>query len=478
MRKQKETLPPHAPKIEIALLGAMMLDSMAYYRVTSQQQLVPSDFYSDVNASIFSAIDMLAKAGKSIDMMTVAEQLKKNGTLDSIGGAYYLVEITNTVASSANIEYHTQIMKQHSMKRELIKLGDYSMKGALDPTFDVLELTENVQKRAMEITDKLTKSEDNINEILKDIDNGAFGNIKESQKAISTGIIDLDTALCGGVEQDDFIAIGADSGGGKTALAMNIVLSFLENDKHLAFFSYEMKTKKLLIRLIAGQGEIKAENIKIGNLSSDEYTRYILAREWVDEKIKKGLLKVYDCSGMTIETLRAKCVALKFQQPLHGVFIDYLQLIESSKNFKDLDSSATYNSREILKIKNQIEAPFIVLSQLRKNKPTNRPTKHDLFGSQALENCASKILLIDRPETRDEIEFADGTSTINKAKIYIDKNREGKPSAVKLHYNGECFKFENDIDKYYSNQTYSTAPNSNLVLGSQTNEDDSDDMPF
>lgn len=468
MRKTKETVPPHSKSLEDAILGAMMLESDAYFRVTSQQQLTSNDFYSDVNATIFTAIENVAKSNSAIDLLTVAEQLKKMDKLDAIGGAYYLVELTSRIASTANIEHHTQIVKQASMKRELIKLGDYSMKSACDPTIDVLELTENVQKIAMGITDKLTKSEDNINDILKDIDNAAFGNIKESDKPISTGITDLDKHICGGIEKDDYVAIGADSGGGKTTLAMNILLSFLEHDKTAAFFSYEMKTKKLLIRLIAGQGEIGAENIKIGQLSSDEYTRYVLSRKWIDEKIKKGLLKIFDCSGMSIETLRAKCVAMKFKGSLDGVFIDYLQLIENTKNLKDLDASATYHAREILKIKNTIEAPFIVLSQLRKNKPTNRPTKNDLYGSQALENCASKILLIDRPETRDELEFTDGSTTIGKAKIYIDKNREGKANSQKVEYLGNCFKFANDFDKPHYKTTYS---NSN-------SESDSDYMPF
>lgn len=450
MQKQKvKTMIPHQPQLERAVLGAMLVDSAAYYLATSQQQLTINDFYTDLHAKIFECICKIAAKNGKIDLVTVGKEFIAIG-----GDLLDLTEIAGMVGSTANVEYHVQCLKQVTMRRQLIAVADKAQKAAFDASNDIFDVVQFAQKEVLSITDKLTKTADNIDDILEEIDRAAAGIIEESNAPISTGITDLDKNICGGVERDDYFVIGADSGVGKTALMFCMVLSFLENDKRCAVFSYEMKTKKLLIRLICAKAEIRGENLKMGTLTEDEAQRYEMARYWLDDKLKKNLLHIFDCSGMPIDGLKAKCIAMNTKHPLDGIFIDYMQLIPTGQWHRDANEATSQIARELMHIKNYIGVPIVALSQLRKTKLLNRPCANDLLGAQALENCASKILLIDRPQKRDIMEFADGTSTIGKAEIYIDKNREGGIACERISYSGEYFKFTNLQPNNYENAAY------------------------
>jgi len=411
---------------------------MAYYRVMNQQPLTENDFYTAHHAAIFKAIQGIAKNNGKIDLLTVGQAFVASG-----GDIMDVMDISNTVGSTANLEYHVQCLKQVTMRRELIKISDITQKSAFDASVDILETVGYAQRSVMEVTDKLTKTEDNLSDILQGIDNDADGVYNPANSPVSTGITDLDKNICGGVENDDFFVIGADSGVGKTALMFNIVSSFLENGKSCAVFSYEMSTKKLLIRLISAKAEVMAQNIKMGTMSEDERQRYKLARLWINEKIEKNLLHIFDCGGMSIEVLRAKCIAASCQHKINGIFIDYMQLIPTGRFFKDQNESSSFVARELMNIKKHLGVPVIAASQLRKNKLGSRPTAADLLGAQALENCASKILLIHRPEKEGIMQFEDGEDSIGKADIYIAKNREGQTACERIRYSGYYFKFEN-----------------------------------
>lgn len=424
--------PPHRKDLEERILGALLVDSTAYYLANEQQPMNHQDFYLERNQNLYTCIEAIANRNKDIDLVTVSSEIIKRGFDIS---PYDLVGISNKVASSANLGSWVMELKELSMRRELIKVSYEAHQNAFDMSLDAIELVTDAQAKTTNITDKLTGTAQSIDKVLDIINIRATQPLKSKGLAIPFGIDTLDSIINGGLEQEDFIVIGARPSQGKTALALNMTLALLKKGKEIAFFSYEMTTEQLLRRLLSSYTQIPQNDLKRGQIREEDIQVYSAGMNFL--RANQHLMHIYDCAGMEIEVLKAKAHALKAKAPnLSCIFIDYAQLINTKERIKDENQKAAYITHSLMYLKKAIKVPIVLLSQLRKSAGSGIPTSADLLGSQAIEADATKVLLPHRPEHYKIDKFDDGEYSEGKGDIHVVKNRDGGLGVARLHFNG------------------------------------------
>ncbi len=478
-------LPPQAPALEEAVLGAIMLDKDALTVVIDT--LRPDSFYSDAHALIYKAMLSLFERTQPIDLLTVSEELKKTGDLEKVGGPYYLVELTNRVASSANLEYHARIVAQKFIQRELIRVSNTVIKDAYEDTTDVFELLDKAEQGLFEITEKnLSRSYSSMSSLLgqavKQVEEASHN--KEGLTGVPTGFVDLDR-MTSGWQPSDLVIVAARPGMGKTAFTLALAANAATFQKPVAFFSLEMSSIQLVKRLISMETEIPGEKLKKGSLEDYEWQQLNAAVE------KMGERKIFidDTPAINIFELRAKCRRLKMQHDIQMVMIDYLQLMSGSmdKNKStNREQEISSISRALKGLAKELSVPVIALSQLSRavetRGGTKRPQLSDLRESGAIEQDADMVTFIYRPEYYQILEDEEGNSLKNKAEVIIAKHRNGALGTVELRFTGETAKFSDWGDAGFGD--FSPAPGntdspmSNIITRSSKMNEDFDDVPF
>ncbi len=354
---------PQATDLEAAVLGALMLDKDALPIVLDI--LRPESFYVDAHQLIYRAILKLFEKSHPVDLLTVTEELKKAGDIETVGGAYYLVELTGRVGSSANIEYHARIVAQKQIQRELIKVSTQIIRDAYEDTTDVFTLLDDAEQGLFAVTqNNLSRQYESMGELasktlkileeLKDKEDGLTG--------VPTGFTDLDR-LTSGWQPSDLIILAARPGMGKTsfvlALARNAALEF---NKGVAVFSLEMASTQLVQRLISLEAEISGSKLRSGKLEEYEWQQL----HTTIEKMSEIPIYIDDTPGINIFELRAKCRRLKMQHDIQMVIIDYLQLMSGGGNNKNTNREQEISqiSRALKGLAKELNVPVIALSQL------------------------------------------------------------------------------------------------------------------
>ena len=317
-------LPPQAIDLEEAVLGALMLEKDALSSVIDI--LKPEVFYKDNHQKIFFAIRHLFEKSQPVDILTVTTQLRQQGELEMIGGAYFITELTNRVASAANIEFHARIIIQKFIQRELIRISTEVIQSAYEDTSDVLDLLDKAEKNLFEIAQNnlrrdSRKMDDLMHEALKEIE--ALKDKKDGLTGVASGFTDLDR-MTSGWQKSDLVIIAARPAMGKTAFVLSCARNAaVDFNKPVVVFSLEMSSVQLVNRLISGETEIEQEKIRKGNL--EEW-------EWAQIHSKIGRLEqapliIDDTPALNIFEFRAKCRRLKSQHDVQLIIIDYLQLM-------------------------------------------------------------------------------------------------------------------------------------------------------
>jgi len=436
--QQPKMMIPSAPDLEELILGAMLVDSNGYYIANNQQELTTEDFTSSFNKQVFTHIQAIIGDSGKVDLATVGMRLVGDG-----GDIFKLSELTNRVGSTANLEYHVVCLKQVTMRRQLLFSAHKAMGMATDKSNDVFDIVEMVHSEVLNITEKLTKTAANTVDLLKNISQIAL-NIKPFERFfMPSGLSSLDDAGLYGIEDRDIMCIGADAGVGKTALALNLAIQFLESKKHIAFFSYEMNPEDLILRIISIKTGLSMREMQEGKLEDYDKQIFMSAEEWLNDRLQ--YLHCFDCAGMSIEVLRSKALALNYQKHLSCVLVDYVQLIAAPPRMYDQNAKQEYNCEKLQHLKKELGCGMILLSQLRKTKLSGRPTASDLKGAQVLEAMCTKIILLDSLYKKG-IEYDENNeSTMGKIDVYVDKNRNGQIFNTTVKYIGYCYKFE-DLD--------------------------------
>ncbi len=473
-------LPPQAIELEEVVLGALLLEQDAY--TTVSETLKPEYFYKEAHQNVYQAITNLFMKQQPVDMLTVMEELKAMGKLEETGGAYYLSELTEKVASSAHIDYHARIIWQKYLQREIIRVSSDLQTKSYDETVDVSDLLEEAENSFFSLSQGQMKREAlQINPVIDE----AINRIKEAGKredglsGIPSGFTDLDR-ITSGWQKSDLVIIAARPAMGKTAfvlsMARNIAIDF---NKPVAIFSLEMSNVQLVNRLIVSETELASEKIKNGNLTSYEWEQF-------HTKITPLIdapLYIDDTAGLSIFELRAKCRRLKSKHDIGIIIIDYLQLMNASgMNPGSREQEVSLISRSLKGLAKELDVPIIALSQLNRGVESRtgdakRPQLSDLRESGAIEQDADMVLFIHRPEYYKITEDMDGNSLLGIAEIIIAKHRNGATGDIRLRFKQHLARFQNledDIlDSPDSNFYQSVESDVHKTFPSKLNNDNS-----
>jgi replicative DNA helicase len=475
---------PQALPLEEAVLGALMLDKDALAVV--MDIIRAESFYKDAHQAIYKAMLELFQKSHPVDLLTVTEELRKAGDLDKIGGPYYLVELTNRIASAANIEYHARIIAQKHIQRELIRVSTQIIKDAYEDTTDVFNLLDDAEKglfaitqqnlsRGVETMSSLTSKTLKQLEALKDKEDGLTG--------VPTGFVPLDR-LTSGWQSSDLIILAARPGMGKTsfvlALARNAALDF---GKGVAVFSLEMSNVQLVQRIISLEAEISGHKLRNGQLEEYEWQQLHSSIE----RLSEAPIYIDDTPGINIFELRAKCRRLKMQHDIQMVIIDYLQLMsggsDNQRGNREQEVSAI--SRSLKGLAKELNVPVIALSQLSRavevRGGTKRPQLSDLRESGSIEQDADIVSFIYRPEYYQILEDEEGQSLKGVAEIIIAKNRHGALDTIKLRFVDQFAKFTDLDDPDFGDlpeDTFSNPFDQTNIITRPSKMNSDEDIPF
>lgn len=491
-------VPPQAVELEEAVLGALMLEKDALTNVIDILKV--ESFYKDAHKVIFQAILDLFSESQPIDLLTVSTQLRKSGTLEIAGGAFYVTELTSKVASAANIEYHARIITEQSIKRELIRISGEIQKDAFEDTTDVFELLDKMEQSLFEISEKnIRKNYSDMRSIMREaiIELEAKKHQKDGLTGVPSGLTALDR-VTSGWQKSDLVIIAARPAMGKTAFVLSVLRNAaVDHNRPVAIFSLEMSSVQLVNRLISSEAELDSEKIKKGSLADHEWAQLVHKTA----KLSKAPLFVDDTPALSILELRAKCRKLKAQHDIQMVVIDYLQLMsgdsKSGGQGGNREQEIASISRALKKIAKELSIPVIALSQLSRAVETRggdkRPQLSDLRESGAIEQDADMVMFLYRPEYYGITQDEDNNSTAGVGEVIIAKHRNGSLENVKLRFIGRYTKFT-DLDfgmNYpspspevsYSHKFTSSASGvsafdsgQTIKLTSRANEDDIDDV--
>ena len=432
---------PQATPLEEAVIGALLVDKDGLPSVI--EILRTESFYKDAHGMIYEVMLELFEKSQPIDLLTVHEALKKSGKLEKVGGLDYLLELTNKVASAANVEYHARIIAQKYIQRQLIKVSTETIKDSFEDAKDVFDLLDQAEQNLYDITDKnLNTGYEKLSALAikarKEIEEVAQK--EEALTGVPTGFDDLDR-ITSGWQNSDLIIIAARPGMGKTAFTLSLARNAALQNRAVAVFSLEMSNLQLVQRLISMESEIDSRKLRNGNLTKEEWPKLNAAVDNMAE------LPIYidDTPAINIFELRAKCRRLKQNHDISLIVIDYLQLMQAAPNAgrTNREQEISTISRSLKGLAKELNVPVIALSQLSRAVETRggnkKPVLSDLRESGAIEQDADIVTFIYRPDYYELSE--DFEAAPNEAEIIISKHRNGALGSVFLRFIKEYVKF-------------------------------------
>lgn len=432
-------IPPQAPELEIAVLGAIMLEPSVIEKIGTIIQ--PDDFYVPANILIFKACLILINNGSRIDIMTVCEKLKKDGELDLVGGIYYVTSLTRDVVSSAHVEEHARLLKEYSIKRQIIKVGMEMVKAGYEPQTDAFQLHDEMVDKVSDIISGINRSKiELIGNVMKKAIQESYDRNQNGIDFIGyrTGIKSLDR-LIGGFAPSDFIIIAGGTGEGKSTLALNIANSIANEGIPTAFFTLEMQSKQLAYKILSEETESTIKSLRLGNLTENKW------KQLFEQQVKYANIPLYlnDAVGLNISELCSIIRALVKNKGVKIAFIDYLQLIKSGVKVGIREQEVNYISKELRTLALELDIPIVALSQLsRIEKGTSRLYQlSDLRESGAIEQDATNVIFIYKPILPNQNRYIQELTvegygkfetTIDDTLIISAKNRNDATGAIRV----------------------------------------------
>ncbi|MDG1582154.1 replicative DNA helicase [Pseudomonas sp. GOM6] len=435
-------VPPHSIEAEQAVLGGLMLDNNAWERVSDA--VSDGDFYRHDHRLIFRAIFTLAERNSPFDVVTLSEQLDKEGHLSQVGGLGYLGELAKNTPSVANIKAYAQIIRERATLRQLIGISNDIADMAYAPQGkSAVEVLDEAERQIFQIAEARPKAGGpvGINEILvKTIDRiDELFNTNEGLTGISTGFTDLD-GMTSGLQPADLVIVAGRPSMGKTTFAMNLVENaVLRTEKVVLVFSLEMPSDSIVMRMLSSLGRIDQTKVRSGKLDDDDWPRLTSAVNLLNER----KLFIDDTAGISPTEMRARARRLARE---HGeiamIMVDYLQLMRIPGSSGDNRTNEISEiSRSLKALAKEFNCPVIALSQLNRSleqRPNKRPVNSDLRESGAIEQDADIIMFV----YRDEV-YHPETEYKGVAEIIIGKQRNGPIGTCRLAFIGKYTRFDN-----------------------------------
>jgi len=434
---------------EQAVLGGLMLDNNAWDTVADL--LSEQDFYRRDHRLIFRAIEQLAENNNPLDAVTLSEWLDQNRLLEEVGGLSALGTLAQNTPSAANIKAYAEIVRENSVMRQLIEVGNRIANSGFVPegrgssallddaeklVFDIAEQGKRGKRGFRDIRSLLTAAVDRI-DMLSQQDEAITG--------VSTGFSDLDEKTAG-LQPSDLIIVAGRPSMGKTTLAVNFAENAaIKNQVPVAIFSMEMPGEQLALRMMSSLGHIDQHKIRTGKLDDDDWPRLTSAVSLLDA----APIFIDDTPALSPIELRARARRLKREHNLGLIVVDYLQLMQVTNTRENRTNEISEISRNLKALAKELNVPVIALSQLNRSleqRTDRRPVMSDLRESGAIEQDADVIMFI----YRDEVYHEDSPKK-GLAEIIIGKQRNGPIGKIELTFRGQFTRFENTArDNYYS----------------------------
>lgn len=432
-----DRLPPQNIEAEQSVLGAILLENDALPKAL--EIIEPDDFYKPSHRKIFLAMIELFEKNEAIDLITVSDLLRRKNELEEVGGVTYLSSLASAVPTAANIRYHSRIVKDKALLRNLAASATDILTKIYEGAFEPDEMVDYAERAIFDISERRTKTSFFT---LKDVIKDSFHMIehlydkKEAITGIPSGFRDLDE-LTTGFQPGDLIIIGGRPSMGKTALSLNIAQYVgVEMKEPVAIFSLEMSKEQLALRMLCSEAMVDSNNVRKGFIRKEDWQKLTAAAG----RLAEAPIFIDDSSSTTVLEMRAKARRLKMEHGLSLVIVDYLQLMRTRGNFERREQEISDISRSLKALAKELKVPVIALSQLNRGveqRHDKRPTLADLRESGAIEQDADVIIFL----YRDEVYNKDNPSTKGKAEVIIAKQRNGPTDTVTLTFLSKCTRF-------------------------------------
>lgn len=426
---------PNNIEAEEAVLGALLIDPEAIYRVVPFLQM--DDFYLQKHRWVYEAMIRVHERRDPIDFLTLTSELAQQDRLDAVGGDAFISQLISAVPSAISVEAYGRLVEQTAVRRRLLDVASDIARFAYDESLAVNQVVDHSEKALFGVSQRRsTRGLQPIQEIMPryyDHIEALYARRGELM-GVPSGFHDLDHIL-GGFQKSDLLILAARPGVGKTSLILTFALHAAQQRKVVALFSLEMSAEQLVQRLVAQVSGIDAQRLRLGQLNDDEWPAFAEAIGHLSE------LPIYidDTPAITALQLRTKCRRLASERGLDIVFLDYLQLMDSDFRSENRVQEVSYISRSLKGLAREVEVPLMTASQLSRaveQRQDKRPQLSDLRESGSLEQDADVVMFIYREELYNE-----HTENPNVADIIISKHRSGPTGTVQLYFNRRLTQF-------------------------------------
>jgi len=435
---------PHNLEAERAVLGSVLLDNGALN--VALETLSKDDFFSESHRVTFEKMLEISEKSRTIDLVTLSEELSKEGLLEKVGGAGYLAALTDgvPVGSTASVAEYSRIVREKALVRRLINASNNVIARCLEATDDPETLIDLAQSQVFEIAEQKVRSGFlGVRDIVK----SSFGTIDvlfdrgQRVTGVETGFVDLDN-LTSGLQPGELIIVASRPSLGKTALALNIAANAAKNGSVVGVFSLEMSKESLLIRLLCSEARIDSHKLRTGFSSREDWNKMTQALG----RLAEAPLFIDDTPALSIMQIRAKARRLKAEKGLDLLIVDYLQLVTGHGRFENRTQEVSFISRSLKSIAKELRVPVLALSQLSRapeQRPGQRPQLSDLRESGSIEQDADVVIFIFREKrTAEEAETEMDRHGV-ETRLIIGKQRNGPTGEVPVVFQRVHVRFEN-----------------------------------
>jgi replicative DNA helicase len=432
---------------ERALLGSILLDNSALNMAL--EVVGRDDFFSEAHRITFEKMVGISEKNRTIDLVTLCEELSKDGQTEKAGGAAYLAALTDGVpiGTSVAVSEYSRIVKEKSIIRRLINVSNNLISRCMEGTDDPDTLIDLAQSQVFDIAEQKVKSGfSNIRDIVK----SSFGTIDvlfdrgQRVTGIETGFVDLDN-MTSGLQPGELVVVASRPSLGKTALALNVAShAAIKDHKTVGLFSLEMSKESLVIRLLCSEAEIDSHKLRSGFSSREDWKKLTRALG----RLADAPLMIEDTPALSIMQIRAKARRLKMEKGLDLMIVDYLQLVSGQGRFENRTQEVSYISRSLKSIAKELRVPVLALSQLSRapeQRPGQRPQLSDLRESGSIEQDADVVIFIFRERKAAEESEAEGETDRRgvEMKLIVGKQRNGPTGDIPVVFMRPYVKFEN-----------------------------------
>ncbi len=431
-------VPPHDLQAEMGVLGSMLLSQEALH--LARERLAESSFYKLAHQDVFASVIELFDAHNTVDLILLRDELSRQSKLEKVGGVSYLVQLMETVPTSANAEHYVEIVRERAVRRQLVETAAQIQKRAYEASEDVDGLLDEAEADILSVRQQKERTQvREINDVLQNI----VGRLEELHQhpgeltGLATGFYDLDD-MTGGLQAGEFIVLAARPSVGKTSFALNVLhhVSAVQR-RPAALYSLEMPAEQIVSNFLCVHNKMDTHDFRRGTLSEKDWTRL---EESLDELVG---LPLYICDAPTMRTgdLRAMARRLAHRHSVELIVVDYLQLMTPNRNRENRATEVAEISQGLKALARELNVPVIAVAQLsrRVEQEQRRPRLSDLRESGAIEQDADLVMLLHRPYvTGDEDEELAGS----EADLILAKQRNGPIGVVHLTFQKRYLSFE------------------------------------